>query len=227
LWGLALVIAAATMTLVVVVDLARGRRAARVVAIAGGWAGVSFFGVLLAWVVAARPVAGLLVNAEEVWWLALMIAASALPVAALSGRPMAEHFESGPRRDVVRAPLTASAMLNAALAALLVFNGLRYWHGLHLAVSLAAAAVLGASAILTLRGRTAGLLLAIPGAAAAALLGPLVLSAPFGASSPSVSPLAFAPALLAALLGLAPLARPMWRFVRDPRAPQGRERPLP
>jgi hypothetical protein len=231
-WWLALLAAAVVMALVTIVGLARGRRRSWMVALAGGWAGVTFFGVLLAWLLAAATFGSYLVPLDTLWALGVPVLASALVLAALTGRRMSEHFApaAGPapqrRGHAWRPAVLAGATLNAVIASILALDSLLFWQGLHgQLLALVAAAFLGASALLTFRGRTAGLLLAIPGAAAAALLEPLVLSDVVGLLSPAVLLFTFAPALLAALLGLAPTARPMVRFMRL-RDPQGRERPL-
>jgi hypothetical protein len=225
LWWTALLGAAVVMAVVTIVGLARGRRRSWLVALAGGWAGVAFFGVLLVWLLAAWLLGGAPIPLEAVWPMGVPLLASALLTAALSGPRMAEHFGAARaaerRRNAWRPAVIAGAALNAVIASILALDCLLFWQGQVLAV--VAAAFLGASALLTFGGRTAGLLLAIPGAAAAALLEPLVLSDVVGLLSPAVVLFTLAPALLAALLGLAPMARPIARFLRDP---QGRERPL-
>lgn len=218
-WWLAVLASAVVMALVTIVGLARRRRRSWRVALAGGWAGVAFFGVLLV----EAALCGGQVPLDTLWALGVPLGASALVLAALSGRPVAEHFapaaDAAPARHDWRPAVIAGGALNAVLAALLALDSLLVWHGQLLA--LVTAAFLGASALLTFRGRTAGLLLAIPGAAAAALLEPLVLSDAVGLLTPAVMLFTLAPALLAALLGLAPTALPMLRFL------QGRGRPLP
>jgi hypothetical protein len=221
LWELAVVAAATVAALALVLGLAQRRPKARVMTIAAGWAGVTFFGMILAWLLASGLAGRETIRAYDVWLLAMPLASSALLVATLSGRRMVEHFAAGPRAGAARATLTAGATLNAAIAALLVFHGVWCWHDPLQAVTLSIAAVLGASAILTLRGRTAGLLLAVPGAVSAALLGLLVLNSSYGATPLYLPPFTLAPALLAALLGLAPLARPIWSFLQAPAHPAG------